>query len=149
MEINGPHVGVLGDVSKLPFGDESFDAAICTHVLEHIIDDRGALAEIYRVLKPGGSAVISAPIRLDQLTDEDVSINDPEERARRFGEPGHFRWYGKDFFDRLGMAGFSISFDPSTDVPDDVKMLHGLRDDENIFHCKKPMVIVPQSLAEG
>ena len=38
------------------FRDESFDFALCVHVLEHVPDDREAIGEFYRVLRPGGAA---------------------------------------------------------------------------------------------
>lgn len=141
VERNGPQVSILGDVIKLPFAGDSFDAAICTHVLEHVPDDRSALGELYRVLKPGGAALVSVPIRLDRRTDEDISISDPDERARRFGERGHVRWYGNDFPDRLRAAGFMVSLDQASDVPDSVRAIYGLRQDENLFHCKKPSLL--------
>ena len=48
---------------QLPFADDSFDKVICSEVLEHIPDYRGALAEIRRVLKPGGLLCASVPRR--------------------------------------------------------------------------------------
>lgn len=52
---------LAGDALRLPFDDGSFDAVICSEVLEHIPDYRGALAEIFRVLKPGGRFCASVP----------------------------------------------------------------------------------------
>ncbi|MFK8042522.1 class I SAM-dependent methyltransferase [Congregibacter sp.] len=52
---------LAGDALKLPFADASFDAVICSEVLEHIPDYRSALAEISRVLKPGGRFCASVP----------------------------------------------------------------------------------------
>ncbi len=49
----------------MPLQDNSVDAHICFHVLEHIKEDRAAIAELYRTLKPGGVAYIMAPINLD------------------------------------------------------------------------------------
>lgn len=46
---------------RLPFGDASFDKVICAEVLEHIPDFESVLAEIHRVLKPGGTLVVSVP----------------------------------------------------------------------------------------
>jgi SAM-dependent methyltransferase len=50
-----------GDVCALPFADGSFDLALATDIIEHVDDDRRALAEIFRVLKPGGAALITTP----------------------------------------------------------------------------------------
>ena len=52
---------VEADVTLLPFGDESFDAAVLGEVLEHVEDDRGALVEIARVLRPRGVLALSVP----------------------------------------------------------------------------------------
>ena len=49
------------DVTKLPFADGSFDVVICSEVLEHIKDNRTAIAELVRVLKPGGDLVVTVP----------------------------------------------------------------------------------------
>lgn len=136
----GPEVTVTGDVTALPMPSGSFDAVICIHVLEHVDDDRRALAELYRVLKPGGWAIITVPIRLDRLTYEDPAITAPEERARAFGERGHVRLYGGDFVDRLSSAGFEARLDRASEVPLAVQRRFGLRRDENIFHCRKPRV---------
>jgi 2-polyprenyl-3-methyl-5-hydroxy-6-metoxy-1,4-benzoquinol methylase len=70
-DVSGAAVAVLrerlgGDVEQasvtdLPFADESFDGAVLGEVLEHVEDDRGALAEIARVLRPGGVLALSVP----------------------------------------------------------------------------------------
>lgn len=50
-----------GDICAMPFGKESFDLVLATDIIEHIVDDKKALLEIQRVLKPGGAALISVP----------------------------------------------------------------------------------------
>lgn len=137
LERSGPQVTVVGDAAAIPFEANVFDLVLCVHVLEHIDDDRAVMAELHRVLKPGGVAVVSVPLRLDQPTHEDPTITDPEQRARVFGERGHVRWYGRDLGDRLAAAGFQVSLDLASDVPEAVRSKHGLRNDENIFHCIK------------
>lgn len=52
---------VAGDAFRLPFRDATFDAVICSEVLEHLIDYRDALREIHRVIKPGGFFAASVP----------------------------------------------------------------------------------------
>jgi len=137
LEQAGPQVTQIGDVACLPMESGKFDAVICTHVLEHVEQDRQAISELHRVLKPGGWAIISAPLRLDQPTHENPEITDPEERARVFGERGHVRYYGTDFIDRIESAGFQVTLDLASQVPDEIRYKYGLRDDENIFHCYK------------
>jgi ubiquinone/menaquinone biosynthesis C-methylase UbiE len=54
---------VAGDGEHLPFRDASFDGLVCLNALHHMLDYRSALAEMRRVLKPGGRAVFSEPGR--------------------------------------------------------------------------------------
>ncbi len=56
-------VAVQGDALALPFADETFDRVICSEVLEHIPDDLGAMAELARVLRRGGTMAITVPRR--------------------------------------------------------------------------------------
>ena len=56
------YVGALqGDATRLPFASNSFDRVITSEVLEHIQDDVAALAELVRVLKPGGTFAATVP----------------------------------------------------------------------------------------
>ncbi len=138
LHAHGPHVTQIGDITAMPYEAAEFDAVVCIHVLEHIEADRLAISEIYRVLKPGGWAVIAVPIRMDQPTYEDPSITDPAERKIAFGERNHVRYYGADFADRLAAAGFRVKIDLGSDLPDETCRRHGLRKSETIFHCIKP-----------
>jgi hypothetical protein len=82
---------------------------IANHVLEHVADESRALAEIRRVLRPGGWAMLAVPIahKLDH-TREDPSVVAPESRERLFGQSDHLRLYGRDYAQRLARAGFSV-----------------------------------------
>lgn len=133
-----PHISMRMDLTAVPVADERFDAVICVHVLEHIEDDRAAIAEIHRVLKPGGWALISVPIRLDQPTYEDASIVTAAAREAAFGETTHVRFYGYDLRDRLASAGFDVSVDLGSEIDEETRSRFGLLDDENIFMCRKP-----------
>ncbi len=97
------------DLLKLEFKDNTFDYVICNHVLEHIPDDRLAISEMYRVLKPGGTGVVTVPINetLDS-TYENPDVTSPEDREKHFGQWDHVRWYGKDVKDRFIDAGFDV-----------------------------------------
>ncbi|HEU4587397.1 MAG TPA: methyltransferase domain-containing protein [Gemmatimonadales bacterium] len=104
-----PTVSLQCDLLSLPFPDASFDAILCYHVLEHVDDDRRAMRQLRRVLRPGGWALFEVPLRSDGLaTVEDPTERDPAERLRRFGQRDHVRWYGEDFFLRLADAGFTV-----------------------------------------
>jgi len=95
------------DISRIPLPDDSFDFIYCSHVLEHVPDDRQALGELLRVLRPGGGALILVPLK-GETTDEDASVTDPMERERRFGQFDHVRVYGMDFVGRMQAAGFAV-----------------------------------------
>ena len=54
---------LLSDVERLPFEDAVFDKALCSHLLEHVLDDRAVIREVHRVLRPGGTAVFAIPLK--------------------------------------------------------------------------------------
>jgi SAM-dependent methyltransferase len=99
------------DITNMPEIDSnSYDILICSHVLEHVSNDKKALSELYRVLKPGGWGIIMVPIILtiDQI-DEDPQVSDIAERWRRFGQYDHVRLYSKSgFIERVKAAGFEL-----------------------------------------
>ncbi len=89
----------------------AFDFFICSHVLEHVADDRKALAELFRILRPGGSGILMVPLILSvSQIDEDPAVTDEGERWRRFGQYDHVRLYSKQgFLDRVAAAGFMVN----------------------------------------
>jgi SAM-dependent methyltransferase len=99
------------DITDLrTYEDNQFDFFICSHVLEHVSDDRKAVSELYRILQPGGKGILMVPIilSLDQI-DEDHTLQDEGEKWRRFGQDDHVRIYSKDgFLERTAQAGFRI-----------------------------------------
>lgn len=108
-DLYSPIVDVKADILDLPFKDEAFDIVFCNHVLEHIKDDAKAMAELYRVMKPGGMGVFQVPQELSRdKTYEDPHITSPEDKAKHFGQYDHVRIYGRDYFDRLRKAGFKV-----------------------------------------
>lgn len=135
--VPGPHVDMVADLRDLPFPSASFDVALCVHVLEEIEEDRTAMAELHRVVRPGGWALVSVPTRLDQPTYEDPSIVTPRDRRRAFGERAHVRVYGHDLVDRLEGVGFRVEVDLARDVDAATRDRYGLRDDENLFLCHR------------
>lgn len=108
-DLFSPIVDVKADITNLPFENETFDIVFCNHVLEHIVDDQQAMRELYRVLRKGGWGILQVPIKMNsEKTYEDFSITDKNERRKHFGQYDHVRWYGRDYFDRLERAGFSV-----------------------------------------
>lgn len=125
------------DIQAIPFEDDSFDMLYCSHVLEHIPDDRLAMRELHRVLKPGGVGVIMVPTKNIEVTYEDASITTPEGREEHFGQWDHLRWYGRDFPERLREAGFDVEIVYYSDrfTPEE-RRRYGLRP-EPLFACRK------------
>lgn len=108
-DLNSPLADVKADICDLPFEDDSYDVIFCNHVLEHIPDDTKAMQELYRILKPGGMAILQIPQDLQRAqTFEDNSITDRNERAAIFGQYDHVRIYGRDYFDKLRTIGFEV-----------------------------------------
>lgn len=107
---NYPEGVVDVDITNIPYEDNSFDLVICNHVLEHIPDDKKAMAELYRVLKPKGKALLQVPFSTElDTTLEDFTVTDPKDRERVFGQFDHVRLYGADYHKRLEEVGFNIN----------------------------------------
>ncbi|MFZ9031428.1 MAG: class I SAM-dependent methyltransferase [Robiginitalea sp.] len=108
-DLNSPLADVRADICNLPFESNQFDVILCNHVLEHIPQDRKALSELYRVMKPGGWGVFQVPQDLSrEQTFSDPTITDPDQRRKIFGQYDHVRVYGRDYFDLLREAGFQV-----------------------------------------
>lgn len=114
------------DVTDLPFSAGEFDAVVCNHVLEHVPDDRRAMAEIRRVLRTGGWALLLVPDVKDAATFETPEITDPQELSRLHGQHDHVRTYGWDYLDRLRDAGLET----------EVLRLDTVLTDETIRTCR-------------
>ena len=85
------------DMTHMQFEDESFDYIIASMVLEHVNDEKLALAEIKRVLRKNGIAVVLVPVVYGVKCEEDRNISGDEERLRRYGQEDHVRLYGEDY----------------------------------------------------
>lgn len=137
VDLNSPLAMVKMNITNISYQDNTFDVILCSHVLEHVIDDRKAIRELFRVLKPGGWAILQVPILRDK-TLEDPSIVSPRDRERIFGQKDHVRIYGHDYKDRLEEAGFTVKVDGYVrELGDDKIKKHGLSDDQNIYLCTK------------
>ena len=127
------------DITDIPFRDNEFDLIICNHVLEHVPDDKKAMSELYRVLKPGGKAMINVPIKMQMKeTLEKEEYNTPELRTRYYGQSDHLRYYGADFGDKLRESGFYVTFlRPNADMSDEELEKYGLQKYQTVFICEK------------
>lgn len=138
-DLNNPGVDVKMDITQIPYDNNTFDIIICNHVLEHILDDRQAMRELLRVLKPNGWASLQVPIAYHQeKTFEDVTIQSPEDRLRYFGQEDHVRWYGRDYPDRLTEIGFTVTIENIAESLSSEKIeQYGLRSEECLYFGTK------------
>jgi predicted SAM-dependent methyltransferase len=105
------------DITEIPYEDQTFDVIYCSHVLEHVPDDRRAMREFFRVLRDDGWAVLLVPVE-GAVTVEDPSVTAPEERRRLYGQEDHVRMYGLDYAGRLREAGFQVQVTGVCDLVD-------------------------------
>lgn len=93
------------DLTQLDAAEGHFDFVIANHVLEHVDDDVKALREIFRVLRPGGQAILQTPFALRlPYKREDAAIRTAADRLQHYGQEDHCRLYGANF------PGFVASF---------------------------------------
>ncbi len=138
-DISGKGVMEKMDITNIQHPDNTFDAIYCSHVLEHVPEDRRAISEFYRTLSPGGWAILNVPIGAER-TIEDPSVTCPRERLRLFGQEDHVRRYGLDYKDRLIDAGFNVECFSPTDLFSDgdierLGMANGSAGE--IYYCTK------------
>jgi hypothetical protein len=136
-DVSAPNAMVKMDITEIQYSDNSFDVIYCSHVLEHVPDDNKAMREFYRVLKPGGWAILQVPITAE-TTFEDATVNNDEQRERLFGQHDHVRRYGPDYKDRLMDAGFSVAVDDFVrGLKDRATTRFGLMRSEDVYFCRK------------
>lgn len=136
-DLDGSRAMEKMDITDIHYPDNHFSAIYCSHVLEHVPDDRKAMSELFRVLAPGGWAVLQVPI-LAAKTWEDPAITEPAERTRHFGQPGHVRACGPDYIDRMREAGFcGEAMRAKTLLSEDERERMAVAGNRLIFHCWK------------
>ena len=115
------------DITDIRHADDSFDVICCSHVLEHVPDDRKAMRELCRVLHPSGFAILNVPVTSKGDTFEDPTIVDPADRQRVYGHFDHVRNYGRDYSFRLAESGFDVTVIGAGDLLDAEGIIrHGL-----------------------
>lgn len=139
VDLSSPMVMIRMDIKNIAMSNNQFDAIICYHVLEHIPDDNKAMRELFRVLRPGGWAILQSPVDYNRdKTFEDPKIVSPEGRRHAFHQKDHVRIYGRDYKDRLEKAGFIVKLDNyNRELGDDKIRRYGLPKNEIIYFCTK------------
>jgi SAM-dependent methyltransferase len=136
----GPDI-IRMDIHAIPEDDRSFDLVIANHVLEHVDDEVRAVAEIARVLRPGGHAVLQVPYspRLTR-TFSDPGIDSEAARLECYGQEDHVRLFGRDVFARFAAAGGleDLSASHGELLPDRDAYRWGVNPAEPFFLFRKP-----------
>jgi SAM-dependent methyltransferase len=129
---------LCADITSLPFPDGSIDIIYCSHVLEHVPDDRKAMAEFCRLLNPvRGWSILQVPIK-GETTFEDPSVTSPKDRERLFGQWDHVRIYGADYTTRLEAAGFDVTIDRfAHELSDEETSPLAIHREEDIYFCTR------------
>lgn len=121
------------DITAIECGPNTYDLILCFHILEHIEDDRKAMAELFRVLKSGGTCLIQTPFKEGNCY-ENPAVKTPEERRKEFGQEDHVRIYSvEELQKRLQEAGLRV------------KQLHYEEDSDNRFGFSEKEVILEAS----
>lgn len=139
-DLLNPRAEVRMDITDIQYPADFFDVIVCSHVLEHVPDDRKAMREFVRVLKPKGWAAIMVPCFPDRgKTFEDLSVTDPADQSRLFGWKGHVRIYGDDFVGRLEQSGFVVHVIHAWDFlgPEEISRFNITAHSGDVFLCTK------------
>lgn len=141
-DLVSPWADMKMDVQQIPLPDGSFDVVLCNHVLEHVPDDRQAMRELCRVLRPSGFAILQVPLDVSLgHTLEDPAISTPEQREQHYGQRDHLRLYGRDYGQRLTEAGFSVTEDNFVrTLPTELVERYALPPTETLYVCHKPQL---------
>jgi SAM-dependent methyltransferase len=126
------------NLEALDLPDASFDAVICSHVLEHVSDDLAAMKELRRITASDGWCLVMVPLDIARTaTYEDPTITRPDERERAFWQHDHVRLYAPDITDRLAAAGFDVEcIRPRQEFGDSLVERCRIIDADHIFLCR-------------
>ncbi|WP_231956600.1 methyltransferase domain-containing protein [Posidoniimonas polymericola] len=126
------------DITNLELEDNLFSLIWCSHVLEHIEDDRLAMSELFRVSRPRGLTLVMVPI-YGEKTFEDPRVTTPADRLKHFKQEDHVRLFGLDIANRLRDTGFEVEVLSVDGMPEEETLRYGLAypSTKEIFMCTK------------
>jgi SAM-dependent methyltransferase len=149
IDLNNPAMRRM-DLMNIELPNESKTLVWCSHVLEHVADDRRALSEMFRVLAPGGMLILQVPIRGGE-TFEDPAVTSEAERLEKFLQEDHVRLYGMDLRKRVEESGFACKVLSSASLALAEQTLYSLRTPlyREVFVCRKPSQSVMREKRES
>ena len=128
------------DLHNIPLENDRFEVVFCNHVMEHVDDPIRCMQELYRVMKPGGWAIMQVPQDFSrETTYEDPSITSPEDREKHYWQKDHVRLFGKDYPQWLEKAGFQVEiFDKEKEIGLEKIERYRLLHSEILYIAHKP-----------
>jgi SAM-dependent methyltransferase len=119
-DLVSPIADIHFDLHSIPLEDNRFDVVFCNHVMEHVDDPIKCMKELFRVMKPGGWAIMQVPQDMSrEVTYEDPTITSPDEREKHFWQKDHVRLFGRDYPQWLEKSGFTVKTYDVSKVLDD------------------------------
>lgn len=139
IDIEDPRAMLKMDLTDILYPDDYFDVVYCSRVLEYIEDDKKAISEMLRVIRPGGWGLLQVSVA-GKNTFEDPTIVTPEERFRAYGDKGHKRLSGVDYIERIQACGWDAELFCANDFISnhEFEKLGILMRDRYVFYCRKP-----------
>ena len=105
-----------GNAESLPFDDARFDGVVTRLAIHHFADPQRALGEMFRVLRPGGTAVI-----VDVVSSENAEESKLQNAIERLRDPSHVRMLPASELDAgVAGAGFVVLGHDTWDAPRDI-----------------------------
>lgn len=138
-DIGSKEAMFITDITDISCAGQLFDCILCSHVLEHVVDDCKAIKEINRTLKKDGQAIIIVPLNEKMhKTKEDNNITSEDERERVWGQKDHVRIYGLDFSERLVLNDFSfLEINCKKTLSEKLIKKYALLENEYLYICRK------------
>lgn len=137
-DLYDPRAMIKLDVTNIHYPDASFDVIYCSHVLAYVPNDKQAMKELFRVLKPHGWAILADPVSYSKTTDVPF-IDKASSHFQTYDPEDSLHHYGPDYEDRLRAAGFKTSvIHPSDFLNAEERECMGITTmADEIFYCTK------------
>ena len=141
-DIVSPIADMHFDLHQIPLENDRFDVVFCNHVMEHVQDPIQCMSELFRVLKPGGWAIMQVPQDFSrETTYEDPSIVSEADREKHYWQKDHVRLFGKDYPSYLERVGFqTTAFDLNAHYTQEEIARFRLMKEEVLYIFKKPQI---------
>ena len=134
-DITPDRADLVLNMEEIDLSDESVDTVMANHVLEHV-NDRKALSEIRRILRPGGPAILTTPVIFSwQKSYENPRFQTEEDRFRHFGQQDHIRYFDRDIEEHIQEAGLKLDI---VTAGGEMSARHALIRGDAIFLASRP-----------